>query len=221
MAVKYLSLFESGTISVAQMPAVDGGFVHILATPTRHGLLYYIGTRWNRRTKKFKIVSSGFRTTDRAYIAMARYIRHGKVKFSKKDPAQKRVYDWENAFVVPHFRHERLTREGILQLIYRACGDLCIPPPSVTFIKADFSYVLPCENKQFRMILCDSAETNNTAWVLHELAHYVMALKSPRYDFHGPAYMREYIRLIVQYGGFEIDAILDSLRTAKIRFYLP
>lgn len=219
--VKQLVLFREGTLSVTQLRHIEDDFVHILTKPTRHGLLYYIGRRPNRRTKKFTIIAGGFRTLNRAMREMIRYIGVER-KRTNSDPMTRRVYAWEEIAITPHYAKDRLDPDHIRNLVYRVCGDFQVPPPELMFVKRlGFCYFATCENNKPFLVFSLEAEFRNAAVVLHELAHYLADLSSKGIDNHGPIFLREYLRLLLRYGNFDLNSLRDSLTEAKVKYYLP
>jgi hypothetical protein len=203
------------------MPHLNGGFVHVLAHPTRSGLLYYIGHRPNRRTRTVQILAGGFRNRDRAFHALSKQIKLAKDVVNPRDPMMKRVYAWENTHVEPEYVRERLNRDQILAMVYRVCGDFRIEPPEVYFIaNFDYCYLARCEVGRPFMIMSESAFFLNTITILHELAHYMASLVGSR-DNHGPIWVREYLRLLTTYTTFRLDDLIKSLRACRVSYRLP
>lgn len=220
--VKNLRLYRDGTVSVAQMPHVNEGFVHVLATPTRSGLLYYIGHRKNRRTRELRVLAGGFRTRDKAFEALSKQVKRFPDINPKHDPMAKKVYAWEAEVITPWFKLERLSRDQILAFIYRICGDFQIDPPEVIFVKnCPFCYFNRCEKQRAILVIGEMAEFLNTGLILHEVAHLLTDLHSPGIDNHGPLYMREFLRLLTTYTTFTMDDLVPGLRKHKIRYHVP
>jgi hypothetical protein len=220
--VKNLRLYRDGTVSVVQLPHLNQGFVHVLATPTRSGLLYYVGHRKNRRTRTLAVLAGGFRTREKAFAALSRQIRSVRDIEPKHDPMAKKAYLWEDTHVGPCFQHERLTQQQMLELIYRVCGDFKVDPPEVYFIRnANFCYLARCANGRPFLIMSEQVHFVNTAVILHEIAHYLADLVSPNLDNHGPIWLREYLRLLTTYTTLTLNDLLPSLRQSKLRYWLP
>ena len=204
------------------MPHLNGGFVHVLAHPTAQGIQYFIGHRPNRRTHSVKILAGGFRRRDKAFRALSRQIKNTKDVVNPRDPLMNRVYAWENDHVGQAYVRERLTRDQILAMVYRVCGDFQIEPPEVYFIHGfDYCYLARCEVRKPFLIMSESAFFLNTITVLHELAHYMAGMVSPKLDNHGPIWVREYLRLLTTYTTFRLDDLVATLRACRISYRLP
>lgn len=207
---------------MVQFPHLNEGFLHVLASPTRSGLLYYVGHRRNRRTKLVKLLAGGFRTREKAFTALSREIRSIGFVMPKHDPMAKKVYLWEAEHVSKWFSYERLTKNQILELIYKVCGDLRVAPPEVFFIQsANFCYHARCENQRPYILMSEQVEFSNTPTVLHELAHYCCDLISPRLDNHGKLWMRWYLHLLCQYTTLNLKDLVSGLKVYNIGYWLP
>ena len=119
---KTLYIHREGTVSVAQMPHEDGGYTHLLASPSPRSILYYVGHRPNRRTKKMTILHGGFRSVTKAFEVFYRSLKIAKLGPRAWDPMGGKVQKWEAEFVDPHFKNERLSRDQMLSLLYRVCA---------------------------------------------------------------------------------------------------
>lgn len=224
--VKNLFLHREGTVSVTQMPHEGGGFTHILATPTKQGVLYYVAHRENRRTKKMKVISGGYRSEGKAFQKLYAHLK--KINWNSHapwDPMAAKVEKWERQYVDPHFQHERLTKDQMLALLYRVCGDRKVEPPRVIFIKgASFCYHKRCEKSQSYVVMSEghgSADLSNSAFILHEMAHYLSELTSPNIDNHGALFMREYLGLLRDFTNLNMDELIDGCRKHKVKYWLP
>lgn len=220
--MKNLRLFRDGTVSLMQMPHLNGGYVHVLAHPTPQGIQYFIAHRPNRRTRTVKVLAGGFRRRDRAFQALSKQIKVANDVVNPRDPMMKKVYAWEDTHVGPFYIRERLNRDQILAMVYRVCGDFRIDPPEVYFIAGfDYCYLARCEVGRPFLIMSESAFFLNTITILHELAHYMAGLINPKLDNHGPNWVREYLRLLTTYTTFKLDDLVATLKACRVRYRLP
>ncbi len=218
---KTLFLHREGIVSIAQMPHEDGGFTHILASPTPRGLLYYVAHRPNRRTKIMKVISGGYRKIERAFEGLYKALKNIKwTGHHPWDPMCPRVQKWEKSYVDAYFDHERLTKSQMTALIYRVCGDRKVTPPQIVFVKkAQFSYFKRCENSTPWIVM--SEDCYNTAFVLHEMSHFLADLISPNIDNHGPLFMREYLGLLRDYTTLDIEILREGCRKHRVKYWIP
>jgi len=133
-----------------------------------------------------------------------------------------KVAKWEKEYVDPYFEHECMSKDQMTALFYKVCGDRRVTPPQVVFVKnARFSYFKRCENAMPWIVMSQDKEMCNTAFILHELAHFLADLCSPDIDNHGPLFMREYLGLLRDFTTLNLDVLREGCRKHHVRYWIP
>ena len=129
-----------------------------------------------------------------------------------RDRQRSKVYAWEERFVAPRdqssipFAHA----QGMVDAIWTEMG-LLFPPKVEPLPRQARSTVADANRLSIRL-----ADASPSWWLLHELAHAMTSAHDGRSDGHGPTFIGLYAQLLTRYLRIPSDALLTSLRVARI-----